>query len=165
MAKSNTPKPGPTQKYLSVERIRDGVIILKDGRLRRVIKALPINFDLKSEKEQEAAIYQFQSFLNSLKFPVQILVQSRRIDLSGYITKVEQATENEVNELLQKQSQDYLDFIKTLSEQVNIMDKAFYLIVGHTVKGAVEQQTLVDKILQRKKNWSHYYDRHGVWRV
>lgn len=151
MAKNNTPKPAATQKYLSVDRIREGVIILKDGRLRTVLRATPINFDLKSEKEQEVTIYQFQSFLNSLKFPIEILVQSRRVDLSGYIEKVKTATANEVNELLQKQSQDYLDFIKTLADQVNIMDKSFYIIIGHVVKGAAEKQTLIDKVLQRKK--------------
>lgn len=145
-------KPAATQKYLSVDRIREGVVVLKDGRLRMVLKATPVNFDLKSEKEQEVTIYQFQSFLNSLKFPIQITVQSRRVDLSGYIEKVKTATANEVNELLQKQSQDYLDFIKTLADQVNIMDKSFYLVIGHIVKGAVEKQTLIDKVLQRKKS-------------
>lgn len=151
MAKSKPIKPASTQEYLSIDRIREGVIMLKDGRLRAVIKANPMNFDLRSEKEQEVTIYQFQSFLNSLKFPVQILTQSRRIDLSGYIEKVSKATENEVSELLQKQAEDYLDFIKTLADQVNIMDKSFYVVIGHVVKGAVEKQTLVDKILQRKK--------------
>ncbi len=151
MAKNKQPKPAATQKYLSVDRIREGVIILKDGRLRSVIKAMPVNFDLKSEKEQEVMIYQFQSFLNSLKFPIEILVQSRRVDLSTYIEKVKNATASEVNELLQKQAQDYLDFIKTLADQVNIMDKSFYVIIGHVVKGAAEKQTLIDKVLQRKK--------------
>lgn len=149
---SKAPKPAPTQKYLSVERIRDGIVILKDGRLRMVLRATPINFDLKSEKEQEVIVYQFQNFLNSLKFPIQILTQSRRVDLSGYIDKVKKATANEINELLQKQAADYLDFIKTLAEQVNIMDKAFYVVIGHVVKGAVERQTLVDRVLQRKKS-------------
>jgi len=152
MAKNNQPpKPASTQKFLQIERIREGIVILKDGRLRRIIKCMPVNFDLKSEKEKEVAIYQYQNFLNSLKFPVQIIVQSRRIDLSGYIDKVEHASANEINELLQKQSKDYLEFIKTLSEQVNIMEKSFYLVVGHTVHGAVEKQTLIDKVLGKKR--------------
>ncbi|MEX1123568.1 MAG: DUF87 domain-containing protein [Patescibacteria group bacterium] len=151
MAKKDQIKPVATQKYLQIERIREGIIILKDGRLRKIVKCMPLNFDLKSEKEKEVAVYQYQNFLNSLKFPLQIVVQSRRVDLSAYIEKVEHASANEINELLQKQSTDYLDFIKTLSEQVNIMEKSFYLIVGHTVKGAVEQQTFIDKVLGKKR--------------
>ena len=68
--KKSQNKPASTQKYLQIERIREGVVILKDGRLRKIIKCLPVNFDLKSEKEKEVAIYQYQSFLNSLKFPI-----------------------------------------------------------------------------------------------
>ncbi len=146
-----TPKPSPTQKYLQIERIRDGVVILKDGRLRKVIKANPLNFDLKSTKEKEVAVYQYQSFLNSLKFPVEIVIQSRRVDLGTYISRIKQVTSSEVNELLQKQANDYLEFIKTLSEQINIMDKSFYLIIGHVAKGAVEKETVIDKLLKRKK--------------
>lgn len=145
------PKPAPTQKYLDIERIRDGVVILKDGRLRKIIKANPINFDLKSEKEKEVAIYQYQSFLNALKFPVEIVIQSRRVDLSGYLAKIKEATANEINELLQKQAESYLDFIKTLSDQINIMDKAFYVVIGHVAKGVSEKPTLIDKVLSRNK--------------
>ena len=123
--KKSQNKPASTQKYLQIERIREGVVILKDGRLRKIIKCLPVNFDLKSEKEKEVAIYQYQSFLNSLKFPIQIVIQSRRVDLSAYIEKVERASANETNELLQKQANDYLEFITLLSEQVNIMEKSF----------------------------------------
>lgn len=149
--KKNQNKPAPTQKYLQIERIREGVVIVKGGRLRKIIKCMPINFDLKSEKEKEVAVYQYQNFLNSLKFPIQIVVQSRRVDLSAYIEKVERAGANEINELLQKQSKDYLEFIKTLSEQVNIMEKSFYVVVGHKVKGAVEKETFVDKIMGKKR--------------
>ena len=78
------------------------------------------------------------------------MIQSRRVDLSSYIEKVENSTKAEPNELLQRQAEDYLSFIKVLSEEVNIMDKAFYVIIGHTAKGAIEKETLVDKILKRK---------------
>ncbi len=151
MANGQAPKPAPTQKYLSIERIRDGVVIMKGGRLRKIIKANPLNFDLKSEKEKEVAIYQYQSFLNALKFPIEVLIQSRRVDLGAYIEKIKVATENEVNELLQKQANDYLEFIKTLGEEINIMDKSFYVVIGHVAKGAVEKETLVDRVLNRKQ--------------
>lgn len=156
--KAKGKKPDSTQKYLKVQRIRDGVVILRDGRLRMVAKATPVNFELKSEKERDAAIYQYQNFLNSLKFPIEIVMQSRRVDLAAYLTKVEQATVNETNELLKKQSTDYLEFMKVLSEQINIMDKSFYVIVGHTAKGAVERETLIDKILKRKSSTPTIFD-------
>jgi len=143
-------RPEPTQKYLSIKSVREGVVILKDGRLRMILRVTPVNFDLKSEKEREAGVYQYQNFLNSLKFPIQVVIQSRRVDLSSYIEKVENSTKAEPNELLQRQAEDYLSFIKVLSEEVNIMDKAFYVIIGHTAKGAIEKETLVDKILKRK---------------
>jgi len=150
-AKRAKAPPAPTQKYLQIESIREGVIILKDGRLRLIAEVTPVNFDLKSEKEKEAAIYQYQSFLNSLKFPVQIVIQSRRVDLSNYIQKITEATGSETNELLKHQAEDYLSFIKVLSDEVNIMNKSFYIIVGHTVKGAFEKKTLIDKVLGRKR--------------
>lgn len=151
MSQSKAPKPAPTQKYLDIERIRDGVVILKDGRLRKIIKADPINFDLKSEKEKEVAIYQYQSFLNALKFPIEVVIQSRRVDLSSYLAKIKEATSNETNELLQKQSESYLEFVKTLSDQINIMDKSFYVVIGHVSKGSSEKTTLIDKVLNRNK--------------
>ncbi|MBI4948416.1 ATP-binding protein [Candidatus Berkelbacteria bacterium] len=152
-------KPAPTQKYLDIERIRDGVVILKDGRLRKIIRANPLNFDLKSTKEKEVATFQYQNFLNTLKFPIEIVIQSRRVDLSGYISKIKDSTANEVNELLQKQANDYLEFIQTLSNEINIMDKSFYVVIGHVARGAVEKSTLIDKILSRKKTGlSHMSD-------
>lgn len=143
-------RPAPTQKFLGIRRIREGIVIMKDGRLRMLLKAMPVNFDLKSEQEKEVAVYQYQNFLNALKFPIQLVIQSRRIDLGTYIDKVKRVTAGETNELLQHQSEDYLDFISTLSEKINIMDKSFYVVVSHVAKGAVEKETLIDKILKRR---------------
>lgn len=144
-------KPSSTQQYLQIDAIREGIVVLKDGRLRKIIRVMPVNFDLKSEKEKEVSVYQYQSFLNSLKFPIQVVVQSRRVDLSGYIQKVEEITSKEINALLQEQGNDYLQFIKTISEEADIMDKIFYVTIGHVTKGAVEERTWIDALLNRKR--------------
>lgn len=147
---NNPNKPSPTQKYLNIKLIRDGIIVLKDGRLRTIIKADPVNLDLKDNKEKEVAIFQYQNFLNSLKYPLEIVVQSRRVDLASYIEKVRQSSSSITNELLQKQTNDYLEFVQLLSEKINIMNKSFYVVISHVAKGAVEKQTLIDKILHRQ---------------
>ena len=115
-----------------------------------LLRAQPINFDLKNENEKESTIYQFQSVLNSLKFPIQIVIQSRRVDLSNYISKLDKIVANESNELLKDMGSEYVEFIKVLSGEINIMEKNFFIIVGHTAKGVVEKETIIDKILKKK---------------
>lgn len=120
-----------TQAHLDIAEIRDSIVVLKDGSLRLVMMVSAINLDLKSEEEQEALIYQYQNFLHSLNFPIQILIQSRRLDLGSYLKKLEEKVAGEENELLKAQGRDYLSFLKELIPQANIMDKKFYLIVPY----------------------------------
>src|SRR3972149_972341 len=91
---------GSTQEALKFAEIRERTIILKDGNLRQVLLCSSINFALKSEQEQNALIFQYQNFLNSLEFPIQILMQSKKLDLSGYLTKLEARSNEQTNELL-----------------------------------------------------------------
>ena|SRR3989304_7158293 len=118
-----------TQAYLDIADIKDSLVILKSGGLRLVIEVSATNFDLKSEEEQEIIIGQYQSFLNSLEFPIQILIQSRKIDLSSYINDLKKRMESEQNELLRIQMNDYIIFLEDLITQANIMDKKFYVVV------------------------------------
>jgi type IV secretory pathway VirB4 component len=118
-----------TQQFLEIEDIKEGVIILKDKSLRGVLAVSSLNFELKSEEEQNAIIYQFQNFLNSLEFPIQIYIQSRRLNLTGYIEKLEELERNQKDELLKIQTRSYIDFIKKLLAQGSIMTKSFYVIV------------------------------------
>lgn len=118
-----------TQRYVDIEEVRDGVIVLKNGALRSVLLVSSLNFDLKSAEEQDAIILQYQNFLNSLDFPIQILVSSRRFDIRPYIELLKDKENHQKNELLRLQISEYQDFIKNLAEVSNIMSKLFYVVV------------------------------------
>jgi hypothetical protein len=118
-----------TQKYVDVEEIREGTIILKNSALRAVLLVSSLNFDLKSSEEQDAIISQYQSFLNSLDFPVQIVVSSRRFNIGSYISLLEDEEKQQQNELLRFQISEYKAYIQNLTEISNIMSKYFYVVV------------------------------------
>lgn len=122
-------KSQPTQEYLPFSEIRDGIVIMKDGSLRLILLTSATNFALKSEEEQNAVIFGYQSFINSLSFPVQILMQSRRLDLTNYLKQLKEAQAKQSNELLRIQIQDYSRFVEQLISVANIMDKKFFVVV------------------------------------
>lgn len=126
MAKQTLP---PTQQFLEIEEIREGTIILKNKNLRAILMCSAINFELKSIKEQDAVLYQFQNFLNALDFSIQILIQSRRLNIDAYIEKLENIEKQQENELLKIQTQEYITFIRNFVEMQNIMSKHFFIIV------------------------------------
>lgn len=129
---------GSTQDALKFAEIHNDTIILKDGNLRQVLLCSSINFALKSEQEQNAIIFAYQNFLNSLSFPIQILMQSKKLDLSNYLNKLSEKAAGQANELLRAQTLDYIDFIKRLINLANIMDKRFYVIVPYMVPPKIE---------------------------
>ncbi len=131
-----------TQLYLDIAEIKDNVVILKNGGLRAVIQTNSINFNLKSEEEQNSIIYGYQSFLNSLDFPVQIVIQSRKLDVDNYIETVREIGQSHQNELLREQTGKYCDYIKKLVEYADIMEKKFYVIVPYDPYRARKQSML-----------------------
>lgn len=104
---------------------------MKDGSLRAVLMANSINFNLKSHDEQTVLLSSYQNFLNSLSFPIQIVVQSRVLDLDDYLNKLETTTKNQSNELLQVQAKEYISFVKELIGVANIMSKTFYVVIPY----------------------------------
>lgn len=118
-----------TQKLLEVEKIKEGVVVLKNKALRGVIMVSSLNFALKSEEEQKAIIYQFQSFLNSLDFSIEIIIQSRKLNITGYLDKLKELEAEEENELLKLQIGEYEKFIEGLIAGGAIMSKNFFLVV------------------------------------
>jgi type IV secretory pathway VirB4 component len=124
-------KKTSTQANMRVAEIRDNVVVLKNGGLRTVLKTNSINFNLKSEEEQNAIIYSYQSFLNSLEFPIQILVRSKKLDIDDYIDQVNILGEKQENKLLQEQTFEYAQYIQRLVEYADIMEKQFYVIVPY----------------------------------
>lgn len=123
--------PSSTQQFLSISGIEQDLVVLNNGGVRKVVRAYPINFDLKSEQEQNAIIYSYQTFLNSLGFPIEIVIRSKKLDLERYLIKLESQTKNITNNLLQIQAQDYIGFVRRLIQIANIMSKQFYIIVGY----------------------------------
>lgn len=124
-------KPVSTQKYLPLKEIRDGVVILKSGGYRTVLMVNAINFNLKSKDEQEALLNNYKSFLNGLSFPIQILVQSRTLDLDDYLKTLDNAVAEQTNDLMKAQTQDYASFIRELIGVANIMSKTFYVVIPY----------------------------------
>ena len=123
--------PNSTQNHLKIAEIRDGIAIMDDGSFRAVVMVKSINFDLMSPSEQEAVEYSYQSFLNSLYFPIQIYIRSQKIDMADYIAKLDKIRSEHDNMLLSLLMEDYIDFIGALSEQTNIMNKSFYVVVPY----------------------------------
>ena len=143
--KENNPRTSSrsTQEFLPVSEVRDGVILLKDGSLRAILLASSINFALKSEDEQTAFIVQFQNFLNSLDFSIQIFVQSRMLDIRPYVATLEAAYKEQLDDLMRIQIREYIQFVKSFTEAANIMTKNFFVVVPYspsidiTKKGAL----------------------------
>ena len=133
-----------TQNHLNFAEVRDGVVIMRDGSLRMVIICSPTNYDLKSAGEKDAIEYAYQGFLNGLHFPVQICIQSRKIDLDGYLDKLDQMLSDQTNPLLAGLMEDYIFNIRDLLNATNIMDKKFFVVVPYYVvesaKGNVFKQ-------------------------
>jgi len=142
-------KKHSTQKYLPFKEIKEGVITMKDGSYRAVLMVNSINFNLKSPDEQTALLNTFQTFLNSLDFPLQILIQSRILDLDNYLKSLEQVKITQTNELLQEQTQDYIDFLKELIGVTNIMSKTFYVIISNTDLKSSTNQSILKRLFSK----------------
>lgn len=119
----------PTQNFVPIKEVRDGIVTLKDGSLRAVVMVSSINFYLKSADEQQSVIYQFQSFLNSLDFDAQIFIESKRLDIRPYVALLEQQYKNQVIDLMKIQIQEYIKFIKQYTDDHRIMTKTFFVVV------------------------------------
>lgn len=128
--KSNHPDDS-TQRYLPFSEVRDNIVIMKDGSARIVLRVEAVNFALKSEPEQDAIIYSFQHFLNSIQFPIQILVRSLKVDIEGYLNRLKNLTAGQENKLLKEQSERYIEFLTNLVNVAQIMKKEFYIIIPH----------------------------------
>lgn len=123
--------PNSTQNMLEIAEIRDGIVIMNDGSFRSVVMVKSINFDLMSPQEQESVEYSYQSFLNSLYFPIQIFIRSQRVDLQPYIERLDKIRSEHDNMLLALLMDDYISYIDQLSVQTNIMDKKFYVVIPY----------------------------------
>ena len=128
-ARQATRNPNSTQSTLQLSEVRDNMVIMIDGSMRAVVACRSINFDLMSEREREGVEYSYQNFLNSLNFPVQILIRSQRVDIGPYLDKLITTRRSQDNMLLGVLMDDYIDYIDVLSQEANIMEKSFYIVI------------------------------------
>lgn len=122
----------PTQDFVPIKEVRDGVVILKDGSMRAILMSSSVNFALKSEDEQLAITFQFQNFLNSLNFSLQMFIQSRRLDIRPYLALLDERKKIQTSDLMRIQIKEYADFIETFTNTVEIMTKSFFLVIPYT---------------------------------
>lgn len=144
---ARTDHPLSTHSTLLISELRDGMVIMKDGSFRAVIACQSINFDLMSEAEREGVEYSFQNFLNSLSFTTQILIRSQRVDIGPYIDTLTKIRRNNDNMLLNVLMDDYINFIDILSQEANIMDKSFFIVIPYYSSPDAE------KLVQQTKNF------------
>lgn len=155
-----------TQSIVPIKEVRNGVLILKDGSMRVLLMTSSVNFALKSQDEQESIVFQFQQFLNSLNFSVQIFIQSRRLDIRPYIATLESREKEQINDLMRIQVKEYIEFIKAFTERTNIMTKSFYIVVPYTpatlnvnsnkTKGFFKRQSAKAKAAGKKEDFEEY---------
>ncbi len=120
-----------TLRYLDIAGIRQDTVIMKDGSLRAVIMVSSVNFALKNEDEQNAIIAAYVSFLNNINFPLQIVIQSRELNIEGYLAGLQQKQKEQTNDLLKMQITEYIGYIRELVSLSKIMNKRFYIIVPY----------------------------------
>ena len=127
-----SPSTNATQEFIPIKEVRDGIVILKDGGMRSILLCSSLNFALKSEDERRAILFQFQDFLNSLDFSIEIVVQSRKLDIRPYIALLEERGRAQTNNLMKIQVREYIEFIKSFTENTNIMTKNFFIVVTYS---------------------------------
>lgn len=136
-----------SQEFVPIKEVRNGIIVLKDGGLRAILLASSLNLSLKSSDEQTAIINEFQNFLNGLDFPVQISMQSRRLDIRHYLLMLEERLKAQVEPLLKIQTKEYIDFIKSFTDEVNIMTKTFFIVVPYSPTIIKSSNKIMDSLL------------------
>ena len=145
-----------TQQHLDIEDIRDDLVVLKSGNAVAVLQTTAVNFDLLSEREQDAMIFAFAATLNSLTYPIQIIVRSKRMDISNYLRLLDQARKQAINPALANQIELYTKFIHDLVTKNQVLDKRFYIVIPYaqtTLTQALTLPSLVKKSAPVEDKW------------
>lgn len=139
-----------TQEHLEIEDIKDDVVLLKNGSCCVVLSVTAINFNLLSEREQEATIYSYAALLNSLTFPTQIVIRSKRKDVTSYLKLLDEEIKKQTNELLKAQMKSYRQFIEEIVKKNNVLDKKFYLVIPFTTMELGVAQTFKTALTKKR---------------
>ncbi|MDP3989451.1 MAG: hypothetical protein Q8P93_04420 [bacterium] len=158
------------QDFLPIQSIRDGVVVMTNNTHCMILLVSSLNFALRSADEQNAIIFQFQQFLNSLDFPAQIYLQSRRLDVGPYLVTLEDRMHNELNELLKIQIREYIQFVRSYTESSNIMKKKFFVVIPYT-PGVLETKGRSGFVFRgfmrrsKEENTAHEIERFEEYRT
>lgn len=137
----------PTQRYIDISEIHDDTLVLRDNTMVSVLLCSSINFALKSEEEQNAIIQGYITFINSINFPVQIVIQSRRLDIKNYLIDLKGKEKEQINELLRVQIREYRNYIEQLVEMGDIMTKKFYVVIRYNPQEGIQREGIVKQVL------------------
>lgn len=138
-----------TQDHLNIVDVREGILVLTEGRFRKVIETTAINFDLLSEDEQNATIFAYSNLVNSLDYPVQILIRTRQVDVTNYLKYLKSHLREQPTAALREQLEDYMVFVKQLVTENTVLQKRFFIVIPYWT-GAVTQaqsKTIFDMLL------------------
>ncbi|OGK40635.1 hypothetical protein A3F34_02225 [Candidatus Roizmanbacteria bacterium RIFCSPHIGHO2_12_FULL_44_10] len=154
--KQTAPVKSSTQNFVEIEAIKDDILMLKDFSCCVIIKAGAVNFGLLAEEEQRAMIYSYASLLNSLSFAVQVVILSKRMDISSYLDYLDEKVSAQQEEVLRNGLVDYIDFIKSIIKRNTILEKNFYFIVPFSpvemgLKGAPKGSVKKEYVITRAK--------------
>ena len=124
-------KLNSTQQFVEIKELKDGIVRLKNGGLRKVVLIDGLNFNLKSEEEQNLIVSSYQNLLNSIDFSLQIIVHTRKLNVDGYLNDLQERQAQETDEVMQNQIGEYTDFVGSLIESNSVMVKNFFAIIPY----------------------------------
>jgi len=167
--KPTSPVKATTQSFIEIEEIKDDVILLKDSSAATVIEVGAVNFWLLSQEEQMSTIYAYAGLLNSLSFPVQILILSKKMDISSYLEYLETKINMLRDDLMKKRMESYKEFVKTVIKKNSVLEKRFFFVVPFSplelgVSGAKPQALNHEYVISRAKT-SLYPKRDNLIRL
>jgi hypothetical protein len=143
-----------TQQHLDIYDIDQGMVILKNGSARIVLSCTAVNFDLLSEVEQDAIIAAYSALLNSLSFPIQVVVRSKKMDISFYLDQLKEVEKEQTNKFLKKRIASYRQYVEQLISKNEVLDKSFYVIIPHQEMVLTSPENPLKKLFSRGKTVS-----------
>ena len=138
---------GSARSQIGIKEVKDGILILPDNRYRSVLSTSSVNFELQSENEQDVIVDAFQSFLNSLTVPIQILVRVRELDIDRYLEDFQAKLMDESEDIYKKQLDNYSEFIRKLVAGNKILSRRFYLVIPHDNKNKEDFNTVKEQLM------------------
>lgn len=137
---------GTSRQQIAVKGVRNGIISLPHGQYRAVLEVTPVNFELRSEEEQDAIIDTYESFLNSIGTSLQILIRTREIDMDKYLEELRTRLDSETEAIYRQQLEYYDEFIRSLIQSNKILSRHFYIVVPFHSSGRMEFEMIREQL-------------------